>query len=477
MKAALLVLLFCVRCFAADAITFTGQMTFSGQQQMVSGSFSAPAKALIIDPIDAAAHVALAGPITYANGGGATSFKVYLDASPTPVTPSTLVQNSAATSYVPTLAYATKYWARVDAVNTVGTTTGDIYSFDSLSTIPVDGYSSLDVGGSDGDQLTAAKMATGTELSLGTWLPHAIPPTNCLTGKNYQIISAGTTDWTAIGAADNNVGTQFTATGAGTGTGTCFINRMFVSTAPTTPYSPPQNGENIWTGATDTTAIKFGMDTQQCGVRLTLTTDVPTLAVGFYLTLGPIAGSNASVLDMAQITNALGGFCVPQLGANGKLHIHTETNGGSQVGADISGTTLGTTYWLTLHASEHGTTTNAGSLVTGTPYTIGTAGDTDWVAVGAANNNAGTVFFATGAGSGTGVANATDMLQVYTTAGVLVGTSSADTSAATNKASDYRYILLGRTDNHVGNNDPPDTSYAIYSQLMISTSALYPLGP
>ena len=39
-------------------------------------------------------------------------------------------------------------------------------------------------------------------------------------GYKYEIISAGNTSFTGIGSANNNVGTQFTATGAGTGTGT-----------------------------------------------------------------------------------------------------------------------------------------------------------------------------------------------------------------------------------------------------------------
>lgn len=39
-------------------------------------------------------------------------------------------------------------------------------------------------------------------------------------GRNYEIVTAGTTDFTAIGAADNNPGTRFVATGVGSGTGT-----------------------------------------------------------------------------------------------------------------------------------------------------------------------------------------------------------------------------------------------------------------
>ena len=45
-----------------------------------------------------------------------------------------------------------------------------------------------------------------------------------VTGVSYTIISAGDTDFTAIGSANNTVGTIFTATGAGTGTGTASGN-------------------------------------------------------------------------------------------------------------------------------------------------------------------------------------------------------------------------------------------------------------
>jgi len=43
---------------------------------------------------------------------------------------------------------------------------------------------------------------------------------NFVTGYQYEIISVGTTDFTAIGASGNTVGVTFTATGVGSGTGT-----------------------------------------------------------------------------------------------------------------------------------------------------------------------------------------------------------------------------------------------------------------
>lgn len=58
--------------------------------------------------------------------------------------------------------------------------------------------------------------------------------------------------------------------------------------------------------------------------------------------------------------------------------------------------------------------TDAGAFVTGRKYQIKTVGNTDFTAVGSGNNNVGTIFTATGAGSGTG--DAYDVL-VYVTSG------------------------------------------------------------
>lgn len=51
-----------------------------------------------------------------------------------------------------------------------------------------------------------------------------------------------------------------------------------------------------------------------------------------------------------------------------------------------------------------GTTSNAGSFISGKQYTIVSAGSTAYTSIGAANNNPGTVFTATGPGTGTGIA-------------------------------------------------------------------------
>lgn len=49
------------------------------------------------------------------------------------------------------------------------------------------------------------------------------PAGKFVVGTKYVIASVGTTDFTLIGAASNTVGINFTATGAGTGTGSAFM--------------------------------------------------------------------------------------------------------------------------------------------------------------------------------------------------------------------------------------------------------------
>lgn len=50
-------------------------------------------------------------------------------------------------------------------------------------------------------------------------LPTPIDATAMVKDAFYTIVTAGTTNFTLVGAADNNLGTTFKATGPGTGTG------------------------------------------------------------------------------------------------------------------------------------------------------------------------------------------------------------------------------------------------------------------
>ena len=61
-------------------------------------------------------------------------------------------------------------------------------------------------------------------VHIGTSAPNSSPASTAATalvaGTTYQILTVGSTDFTSVGASNNNVGTIFQATGAATGSGT-----------------------------------------------------------------------------------------------------------------------------------------------------------------------------------------------------------------------------------------------------------------
>ena len=62
---------------------------------------------------------------------------------------------------------------------------------------------------------------TFTQVPVGT----VVDAGDFVVGETYEIKTVGTTDFTAIGAASNTVGVEFTATGAGSGTGTAYESK------------------------------------------------------------------------------------------------------------------------------------------------------------------------------------------------------------------------------------------------------------
>ena len=74
--------------------------------------------------------------------------------------------------------------------------------------------------GEDSANIDDTLISTAANVCEETIYPFLTDAVDIVSGTEYKIHTVGTTDFTAIGAADNNVGTVFTATGAGTGTGT-----------------------------------------------------------------------------------------------------------------------------------------------------------------------------------------------------------------------------------------------------------------
>ena len=103
-------------------------------------------------------------------------------------------------------------------------------------------------------------------------------------GATYQIVSAGTTDFTTVGAANSNVGTFFVATGAGSGSG--LATSHFASLAVTAIVLA--TGGASTTGTTTASATVANTDYMICSIGTTDFTAIgaPSNTVGttFYAT-------------------------------------------------------------------------------------------------------------------------------------------------------------------------------------------------
>jgi hypothetical protein len=160
-------------------------------------------------------------------------------------------------------------------------------------------------------------LVNGNELELGAFGQitqlngDSIIAGNFIVGKTYVIVSVGTTDFIASGAASNAVGINFIATNAGSGTGTVakytltcnntgilnvndtivFSNEMFSSAVqPLTTYYI----KTIWNANEFTIAATVGGDT----IALTSATGLATFVTHDY-TIGTVTGSNLATLLFA----------------------------------------------------------------------------------------------------------------------------------------------------------------------------------
>jgi hypothetical protein len=73
-------------------------------------------------------------------------------------------------------------------------------------------------------QLTEATMKQFYYDNFPRVYTNAAPAGSFVVGQTYIIATVGTTNFIAVGAGDNNVGTAFIATGVGSGTGTAFVS-------------------------------------------------------------------------------------------------------------------------------------------------------------------------------------------------------------------------------------------------------------
>lgn len=108
-----------------DAVNGGG--TTTGDTWGFTTIVAAPNKPTTPSPTNGATDVLPYAPVlSWANGGGATSYDVYFNGS--------FIGNQAGTTYAPgALSFNTAYSWRIDAVNAGGTTTGDTWSFTTIA--------------------------------------------------------------------------------------------------------------------------------------------------------------------------------------------------------------------------------------------------------------------------------------------------------------------------------------------------------
>ena len=204
--------------------------------------------------------------------------------------------------------------------------------------------------------------AGATSIAATSLASTIISAGNFIIGDHYVITVVGTTNFTLIGAANSIVGTAFTATGIGSGTGTAFYayTNYILLNIGTTNFSA-------------------------CG--------------GTSVSAGSFVIGNEYVIDKLGTTDytAIGGISAISSGSfvSGREYIITVMGDSS-----ASFTSLGAT---SVNAGSFGgSTVVAANFVPGTEYVINFVGTTDFTTIGSANNNIGTIFTATSIGSGSG---------------------------------------------------------------------------
>jgi microcystin-dependent protein len=109
--------------------------------------------------------------------------------------------------------------------NVIGTTYGTPFRGQAgLTFVLPDMRGRFPLGKHDMDNNNTVPLGGGF-IDAGGGLPsgEAIPAGNFITGRRYTISSVGSTNWLSIGSSSSAVGTVFTATGVGTGTGSATL--------------------------------------------------------------------------------------------------------------------------------------------------------------------------------------------------------------------------------------------------------------
>lgn len=213
--------------------------------------------------------------------------------------------------------------------------------------------------------------------------------------RTYKIVTVGTTDWTLLGAASNTVGVIFQANddATGTGTGTAYLMASYNTVLGSQAGAlMAQAANNVLIGANAAAAAVNGDGAVVIGAGAgeSLT----------YLSDSVVIGNNA----MQNASGVGSSVVIGERSAQRGSYVTTTVAVGTLALNEAVG--IGGTVAVGFNAMpSYGEDIPAGSFIVGRGYYITFAGTTNFVAIGAADNNVGTNFIATGVGSGTGTAS------------------------------------------------------------------------
>lgn len=411
------------------------------------------------DTVEVRAYsVALAG---YDNSAFSTALSFTDQVAPTTVTATGLIATSLVNAGPQFMDYNLNTPATTNATLSPKALTSYTLTLDSSMALPTIASGSPAPSGVTYDVSLNPAGTTATVnvyVNAGTaQAPTLVTAGSFIDGAQYTIVTVGTTDFTLIGAVSNTIGTIFTATGVGTGTGTANLRDVASSRVVngSTYYIVTSTG-GIYTGlgatsnAVGTTFIYTGTTgTLAAGntVRRTVEQeDTKTVVAGdFYIvyfvgtatnwgTLGSTGIlNNTFVATTSGTVNGTGlvrraatqpstAIVATSVAINVTYAINTlGTTTFTNLSTPANANTLGTIF-LANGTTGTGTGTaspiadvSAASLVIGSTYRIAFPGNTvDFTGAGAANNLEGTVFVATGVATGTGRAILINTPTVYT---------------------------------------------------------------
>ena len=293
--------------------------------------------------------------------------------------------------------------------------------------------------------------------------------TALIVGNSYTILGGSGTDWTAVGAANSNFGTTFIATAVGTGQG--YATQNDYSIRDYTPMPMMIDGLEIQAdGASSRPSLTIAnigsllqgemgdfKNDDLVGQRIIRRQTLKKYLVGYAGDASPPVefptqeyvidriGAEDSIsitfevatpfdLENIQIPRrivvgkycswkyqgydaGLGGGCTWNLDgavnfkgdSTVRAHkVYFDFDDRPLVAAEtFAAYSASTAYTTVSYVTTNTPTVSAGAFVIGLDYTIASAGNTSFTSIGAANNTVGTVFRATGVGSGTGNATLT----------------------------------------------------------------------